>query len=68
MRFPLPDAPVLRPIQPAMAGRVKRTLGTDVHAMAHRGKPQGGTHERTRTLLGSACPDDASWFHGLCLG
>ena len=59
---------VLRPIQPAIASRDERTLGTDVHAMTNRGKPQGDAHERTRTLLGSVCPDDVAWFHGLCLG
>ena len=59
---------VLRPIQPAIAGRDARVLGTDVHAKAHRGKPQGGVHERTQTLLGSVCPDDIAWVHGLCLG
>lgn len=59
---------VLRPIQPAIANRDERTLGTGVHAMARRGKPQGGAHERTQTLLGSVCPDDVAWFHGLYLG
>lgn len=42
-------------------------MSTDVHAMTHGGKPQGGAHERTQTLLGSVCPDDAAWFHDLCL-
>lgn len=62
---------VLRPIQPAqlgaIAGRDERTLGTEVHATAHRGKPQGGAHERTLTRLGSVCAGDVAWLHGMCL-
>lgn len=59
---------VLRPIQPAIAGRLETTQRTGVHAVADRGKPQGGARERNQTLLGSVCPDDVAWFHGLCLG
>lgn len=59
---------VLRPIKPAMAGRDERTLGADSRAVRHRGQPRRSAHERTRTLLGSVCPDDVACFHGLCLG
>lgn len=60
---------VLRPLQPpAMAGWHRETLGTNVQATALGDKPQGGAHERTQTLIGSVCPDDAAWLHGACLG
>jgi hypothetical protein len=58
----------LRPIEPAVASQDERALGTDVHAVARRGEPQGGAHERTQTVLGSVCPDDVARFHGRCLG
>jgi hypothetical protein len=52
---------VLRPIQPAIAGKDERTQGGDARTLRlHR----SGAHERDPTQQGPVCSDDVMRIHG----